>query len=123
MGSWEHTWCYSKVDITYLMRTGVVRLLVAVLDANAVPTDADIMVNRNMYRIFFKVDEILRDEEDFNQDNDDFWTTRMTVLRIKRWKMPVILVIKEVTSQREMNRSLILHLSLARCYLTNRLHC
>jgi len=60
-----------KVDITYLMRTGVVRLLVAVLDANAVPTDADIMVNRNMYRIFFKVDEILRDEEDFNPDDDD----------------------------------------------------
>ena len=60
-----------KVDITYLMRTGVVRLLVALLDANAVPTDADIMVNRNMYRIFFKVDEILRDEEDFNPDDDD----------------------------------------------------
>ncbi|KAG2603965.1 hypothetical protein PVAP13_4NG023181 [Panicum virgatum] len=53
------------------MRTGVVRLLVAVLDANAVPTDADNMVNRNMYRIFFKVDEILRDEEDFNPDDDD----------------------------------------------------
>ena len=49
----------------------MVRLLVAVLDANAVPTDADIAVNRNMYRIFFKVDEILRDEEDFNQDDDD----------------------------------------------------
>jgi len=60
-----------KVDITYLRRTGVVRLLVAVLDATAVPTDADIVVNRNMYRIFFKVDEVLRDEEDFNQDNDD----------------------------------------------------
>ena len=43
----------------------------AVLDANAVPTDADIVVNRSMYRIFFKVDEVLRDEEDFNQDNDD----------------------------------------------------
>ena len=43
----------------------MVRLLVAVLDANAVPTDADIAVKRNMYRIFFKVDEILRDEEDF----------------------------------------------------------
>ena len=49
----------------------MVRLLVAVLDANAVPTDADIAVNRNMYRIFFKVDEILRDEEDFNPDDDD----------------------------------------------------
>ena len=60
-----------KVDITYLRRTGVVRLLVAVLDANAVPTDADIVVNRNMCRIFFKVDEILRDEEDFNPDDDD----------------------------------------------------
>ena len=59
-----------KVDITYLRRTGVVRLLVAVLDSTAVPTDADIVVNRNMYRIFFKVDEVLRDE-DFNQDNDD----------------------------------------------------
>ena len=48
----------------------MVRLLVAVLDSTAVPTDADIVVNRNMYRIFFKVDEVLRDE-DFNQDNDD----------------------------------------------------
>ena len=48
-----------------------------------------------------------------------FWMTRMTVLRIKRWKMPVILVIKEVTSQREMHRSLILHLSPARCDLTS----
>ena len=49
----------------------MVRLLVAMLDANVVPTDADIVMNRNMYRIFFKVDEILRDEEDFNPDDDD----------------------------------------------------
>ena len=48
-----------------------------------------------------------------------FWTMRMTMLGIKRWKRPMILVIKEVTSQREMHRSLILHLSPARCYLTS----
>ena len=49
----------------------MVRILVAMLDANVVPTDADIVMNRNMYRIFFKVDEIVRDEEDFNPDDDD----------------------------------------------------
>ena len=49
----------------------MVRLLVAMLDANVVPTDADIVMNRNMYRIFFKVDEIVRDEKDFNPDDDD----------------------------------------------------
>jgi hypothetical protein len=59
-----------KVDISYLRKTGVVRLLVADLDANAVPKDADVVVNRSMYRIFFKVDEVVRDEDDFNLDDD-----------------------------------------------------
>jgi hypothetical protein len=44
---------------------------VAVLDANAVPKDADVVVNRSMYIIFFKVDEVIRDEDDFNPDEDD----------------------------------------------------
>jgi hypothetical protein len=60
-----------KVDIGYLRRTGVVRLLVAVLDVGAVPKDADVVVNRSTYRIFFKVDEVLRDEDGFNPDDDD----------------------------------------------------
>jgi hypothetical protein len=49
----------------------VVRILVVVLDANAVPRDADVVVNRSMYKIFFKVDEVVRDEDDFNPEEDD----------------------------------------------------
>jgi hypothetical protein len=60
-----------KVDMSYLRKTGVVRLLVAVLDANAVPKDADVVVHRSMYIIFFKVDEVVRDEDDFNPEDDD----------------------------------------------------
>jgi hypothetical protein len=60
-----------KVDMSYLRKTGVVRLLVAVLDVNAVPKDADVVVHRSMYKIFFKVDEVVRDEDDFNPEDDD----------------------------------------------------
>jgi hypothetical protein len=44
---------------------------VAVLDATDVPKDADVVVNTSMHRIFFKVDEVLRDEDDSNPEDDD----------------------------------------------------
>jgi hypothetical protein len=57
--------------MSYLRKTGVVQLLVVVLDANAVSKDADVEVHRSMYRIFFKVDEVVRDKDDFNPEDDD----------------------------------------------------
>jgi hypothetical protein len=57
--------------MSYLRKTGVVQLLVVVLDANAVSKDADVEVHRSMYIIFFKVDEVVRDKDDFNPEDDD----------------------------------------------------
>jgi hypothetical protein len=57
--------------MSYLRKAGVVRLLVVVLDANAVPKDVDVVVHRSMYRLFFKVDEVVRDEDDFDPEDDD----------------------------------------------------
>jgi hypothetical protein len=38
---------------------------------NVVPKDADVVVHRSMYGLFFKVDKVVRDEDDFNPEDDD----------------------------------------------------
>ena len=50
-----------KVDIPYLRRTGVARVMVAVLDVKAIPEDAEIVVKDSLYEIKFKVDEIVQE--------------------------------------------------------------
>jgi hypothetical protein len=50
----DYTRGYQKVDMSYLRKMGVVGILVAVLDENAVPKDGDVVVNTSMYIIFFK---------------------------------------------------------------------
>jgi hypothetical protein len=47
-----------RVDMRSMKKTGVVRLMVAVLDANCIPDDADIVVDDCLYEIFFKVDKL-----------------------------------------------------------------
>ena len=42
----------------------------AVFDAKQIPKQADVCVNRSIYRIFFKANEVLRDDS-FNPDEDD----------------------------------------------------
>ena len=42
----------------------------AVFDAKQIPKQADVCVNRSIYRIFFKAVEVLRDDS-FNPDEDD----------------------------------------------------
>ena len=44
--------------------------LVAVLDVNEIPTQADICVNMSIYRVYFKADDVLWDDS-FNPDADD----------------------------------------------------
>ena len=44
--------------------------MVAVLDVNEIPTQADICVNMSIYRVYFKADDVLRDDS-FNPDADD----------------------------------------------------
>ena len=59
-----------KVDMNHLRLTGEVRILVAVFDIKDIPKQADICVNRSIYRLYFKVDEVLQDDS-FNPKNDD----------------------------------------------------
>lgn len=59
-----------RVDMNYLGKHGVVRLLVDILDAHKIPSDADIIVKGYMYTIYLKVDEIVSDtEHDFDEDD------------------------------------------------------
>lgn len=61
-----------RVDMKYMRKSGVVRLLVAVLDVKAIPNDANIVVDDNLYEIFFKVDKVVREEhEEAFDDTDD----------------------------------------------------
>lgn len=56
-----------------MKKTGVVRLMVAVLDANCIPDDADTVVDDCLYEIFFKVDQVVNEggeTEDIDVDND-----------------------------------------------------
>ncbi|KAJ1258874.1 hypothetical protein BS78_10G109100 [Paspalum vaginatum] len=61
-----------RVDMRSMKKTGVVRLLVAVLDANCIPDDADIVVGNCLYEIFFKVEQVLTDNNDDNVHPDEF---------------------------------------------------
>lgn len=57
-----------------MKKTGVVRLMVAVLDANCIPDDADILVDDCLYEIFFNVDQVVSDNneepDEFDEDGD-----------------------------------------------------
>lgn len=46
-----------------MKKTGVLRLLVAVLDVNSIPDDADIVVDDCLYEIFFKVDRVVTNND------------------------------------------------------------
>lgn len=46
-----------------MKKTGVLRLLVAVLDVNSIPDDADIVVDDCLYEIFFKVDRVVTNSD------------------------------------------------------------
>lgn len=59
-----------RIDMAYLRKQGVVRLLVDVLDSNKIPTHTDIVVQGCMYPIYFKVDEVVSTGDD-NFDEDD----------------------------------------------------
>ncbi|GJN36209.1 hypothetical protein PR202_gb25049 [Eleusine coracana subsp. coracana] len=59
-----------KVDMNYLRKHGVVRILVNVLDAYKIPNDTEIVVKGYMYPIFFKVDEIVSTDEELLDDED-----------------------------------------------------
>jgi len=64
-----------KVDMNHLRNTGVVRLLVAVLDPDNIPDETDIVINKPdgsyMYPIYFKLEEIIKDSDPDNLDDDD----------------------------------------------------
>ena len=59
-----------KVDMHHLRRTWEVRILVAVLDVKDIPKKADICVNRSIFRVYFKVDEVVLDDS-FNPEDYD----------------------------------------------------
>jgi len=59
-----------KVDMNHLRLTGEVRILVAVFDVKEIPKMADICINRSIYRVYFKVDEVVVDDP-FNPEDDD----------------------------------------------------
>lgn len=56
-----------------MRKTGIVRLMVAVLDVNCIPDDADIVVDDCLYEIYFKVDQLVNDngEDPGYLDKDD----------------------------------------------------
>ena len=60
-----------KVDMKYLRKSGVVRLLVAVLDVNSIPDDVDIVVDDCLYDIFFHVESVVKGDDDNFDDADD----------------------------------------------------
>jgi len=47
-----------------------VRILVAVFDVKEIPKMADICVNRSIYRVYFKVEEVV-DDDTFNPEDND----------------------------------------------------
>jgi len=61
--------------MNHLRNTGVVRLLVAVLDPDNIPDETDIVINKPdgsyMYPIYFKLEEIIKDSDPDNLDDDD----------------------------------------------------
>uniref|UniRef100_A0A0Q3QPG3 DUF4283 domain-containing protein n=1 Tax=Setaria italica TaxID=4555 RepID=A0A0Q3QPG3_SETIT len=63
-----------KVHMRSMKKTGVIRLMVAVLDANCIPDGADIVEDDCLYEIFFKVDHVVADNsgepDEFNEDDD-----------------------------------------------------
>ena len=59
-----------KVDMSYMCKNGVVRLLVDVLDVGKIPNDTDIVFDGSIYPIYFKVDEMVSAKDD-NFDDDD----------------------------------------------------
>lgn len=59
-----------KVDMEYLRKRGIVRLLVDVLDSNKIPDDTDIVINGCMYPILFKLEEVVSTgDNNFDDDN------------------------------------------------------
>jgi hypothetical protein len=59
-----------KVDMAHLRSTGQVRILVAVLDINKIPKMADVCATSSIYRLYFKLDELIRNDA-FDPENDD----------------------------------------------------
>ena len=59
-----------KVDMHHPCLTGEVRILVALLNVKDIPKKADICINRSIYRVYFKADEVVLDES-FNPEDDD----------------------------------------------------
>ncbi|OEL14773.1 hypothetical protein BAE44_0024208, partial [Dichanthelium oligosanthes] len=63
-----------RVDMRWMKKTGVVCLMVAVLNANCIPDDADIVMDDCLYEIFFKVDQVVLDNsgesDEIDEDND-----------------------------------------------------
>lgn len=57
----------------FMRKSGIVRLLVAVLDIKSIPDDAEIAVDDGLYDIYFIVDKVLGDEpkDDFDDADDD----------------------------------------------------
>ncbi|GJN04973.1 hypothetical protein PR202_ga22558 [Eleusine coracana subsp. coracana] len=68
-----------KVDMKYMKRMRVVRILVGVMDVNTIPDTTDIVVGEGVYDIFFKVDKVCKDgtyvpfqkKGDDNLDDDE----------------------------------------------------
>lgn len=61
----------TRVDMRYTRRTGVVRLQVAVMDVESIPPNAEIVVDDNLYEIFFTIDHVMPAEEEENFDDAD----------------------------------------------------
>ena len=63
------------MDMVSTRRTGVVRIMVAVMDATHIPNSVDIVVDDGLYPIFFKVEKVLNDEftnaDDLDGDDSD----------------------------------------------------
>ena len=60
-----------KVDMHHPCLTGEVCILVALLNVKDIPKKA-ICINRSIYRVYFKVDEVVLDDS-FNPEDDDLF--------------------------------------------------
>ncbi|GJN28162.1 hypothetical protein PR202_gb16255 [Eleusine coracana subsp. coracana] len=49
-----------KVDMKYLKKMGVVRILVAVIDIKGIPDSSEIAVGEGLYDIFYKIDKVCK---------------------------------------------------------------
>jgi hypothetical protein len=59
-----------KVDMLHLRATGQVRILVAVYEAEKIPKFVDVCVGYNVYRLYFKPDEVAQHDGSDPEDDD-----------------------------------------------------